>query len=103
MSDASLIACLPHRAVSRQVTTSSSSHGRSYPDDVSLYTASTSRPKCTGNTRECRGLPRYSCSSTPGWPLRAESLADGFLKTVDGKGFREDRHTRYAEETGVVQ
>ena len=25
------------------------------------------------------------------------------LKTVDGKGFREDRHTRYAEETGVVQ
>jgi hypothetical protein len=33
----------------------------------------------------------------------AASLADGFLETIEGKGFREDGHTRYTEETDVVQ
>jgi hypothetical protein len=60
---------------------------------------SSSRPSTTGVS----GPPRRSDSSAPGWPFRAERLADYLLEIIDGKGFREDGHARYAEETGVVE
>ena len=60
---------------------------------------SSSRP----STTRVSGAPAPLGSSVPGWPFRAERLADYLLETIDGKGFREDGHTRYAEETGVVE
>src|SRR5260370_27236031 len=59
---------------------------------------SSSRP----STTRVSGAPAPLGSSVPGWPFRAERLADYLLETIDGNGVREDGHTRYAEESCVV-
>jgi hypothetical protein len=77
------------------VTRVTSVQGQGQP----IWTSSSNQ----STTRVLGGPPRCWDGSAPGWPFRAERLADRFLETVDGKGFREDGHTRYAEEAGVVQ